>query len=326
MAVLVTGGSGLVGLNIIEQLLGRGDPVLAFSLTPFPETAIALLETLPGDLAVVDGDVRDGEIVDRLFCGHAIDRVIHGAAITADDTRARRHMRDIVEVNILGTIEVLEASRRHEVSRFVYISSASVYGQSRYADAAVAETAPALPEAVYGTTKFAAERAALSYRSLWGMDVVAVRPHAVFGRWEYDTGLRDLLSPPLQATRLAVAGEQAVLPRADSRDWLYGTDAARGILALLDLARPRYDVYNLASGDRWGMVDWCDRLAAAFPGFSSRLATTPDEANINLYGDRDRAPLTTDRLAADAGFRAELGLDAAFADYMGWIRAHRIWQ
>ena len=190
----------------------------------------------------------------------------------------------------------------------------------------MAETAPALPEAVYGTTKFAAERTALSYRSLWGMDVVAVRPHAVFGRWEYDTGLRDLLSPPLQATRLAVAGKPAVLPRADLRDWLYGSDAARGILALLDLARPRYDVYNLASGDRWGMVDWCDRLAAVFPGFSCRLATTPDEANINLYGDRDRAPLTTDRLAADAGFQAEFGLDTAFADYMDWIRAHRIWQ
>ena len=326
MAVLVTGGSGLVGLNIIEQLLDRGDPVVAFSLTPSPESAIALFESLLGDLAVVDGDVRDGEIVDRLFRDHAIDRVIHGAAITADDARARRCMRDIVEVNILGTIEVLEAARRHSVSRFIYISSASVYGQSRYADTAVAETAPALPEAVYGTTKFAAERMALSYRSLWELDVVAVRPHAVFGRWEYDTGLRDLLSPPLQATRLAVAGEQAVLPRADTRDWLYGADAARGILALLDLARPRYDVYNLASGDRWSMVDWCEKLAAAFPGFSCRLATTPGEANIDLYGDRDRAPLTTDRLADDAGFRAEFGLDAAFSDYIEWIRAHRIWR
>ena len=126
MAVLVTGGSGLVGLNIVEQFLGRGDSVVAFSSTPLPESAIALFKTFPGDLAVVDGDVRDGEIVDRLFRDHAVDRVIHGAAITADDTRARGHMRDIVEVNVLGTVEVLEASRRHQVSRFIYISSASV--------------------------------------------------------------------------------------------------------------------------------------------------------------------------------------------------------
>ena len=128
MKVLLTGGSGFVGINIAEALLETGDKVVVYSRRPMPQEAAQELSTLPGELRWAKGDVSDKR---RLLDGlreEKIDYVVQAAAITPDLARETEDMASVIRVNVLGTITTLEAAREHNVKRFVYVSSVAVYG------------------------------------------------------------------------------------------------------------------------------------------------------------------------------------------------------
>lgn len=321
MTVLVTGGSGFVGLNLLEQLLARGETVVNLSLAPPPAAALRRFEALPGRLATREGDVRDPEAIAQALADSRAERVIHGAVITADAERERRDAAGIVAVNVGGTVNALEAARRHGVRRFVYLGSGAVYGANGFAAPVLDEETPPAPVSLYAITKYTAERISLRFRELWGLPLVVARLGGVFGRWEHDTGLRDTLSPPLLATRLAAEGREAVLGDEGRRDWIYAPDVAAGVLALLDADAPRHVVYNVAPGREWTVLDWCERLQRRFPNFRYRVADDPAGSNVRLYPASRRAPMSTARLHEDTGFAARYGLEEAFADYLDWWAA-----
>lgn len=323
MAVLITGGYGFVGLNVAEELLENGEDVVLFGLGSLPESARADFSSLPGTLRAVVGDVCDSAALDRLMSELAVERVVHGAAITAGPDRERRDPTGIVQANLMGTIAILEAAQQHGARRVLYLSSCSVYGESDY-DVAKCDEETTLPVPVnlYAISKYAAERTALRFGRQWDMDVVVARPTEVFGPWERDTGARDTLSAPLKVTRLALQGRHAVLPRAGQRDWGYSRDVARAIVALLHADSPRFDVYNVSSGVQWTIAAWCDKLAEIYPGFHYRLASEDESGNVDFYDPRDRSPLAIERLTQDIGFVPEFALEASFKDYMSWISGH----
>ena len=324
MTVLITGGSGFVGLNVAERLLTQGEDVVLFGLGLLPVSAHADFSSLPGTLSTVAGDVCDSSALDGVFIQYGIERVVHGAAITAGPDRERRDPLGIINVNLIGTIATLEAARQHGTRRVVYLSSCAIYGESDY-DVAECDEASTLPVPVnlYAISKYAAERAALRYGNQWNMDVLVARPTEVFGPWERDTGARDTLSAPLQVTRLALEGRPAILPRAGQRDWGYSRDVAKAVAALLDAPDPRFEVYNVSSGAQWTIAAWCDKLAGRYPGFRYRLASEGELPNVDFYDPRDRSPLAINRLTQDIGFSPEFALDVCFEDYMHWLSCHR---
>jgi len=321
-ATLLTGGAGFVGLNLAEALLGRGETVVCFDRRPPPAAARRALGSLPGRLVVVEGDVGDAAAVGAAARAHGAARLVHAAAVTAGLERERRDAAAVARVNVLGTLAVLDGARQARIGRIVHVSSGAVFGAAGFGPEALDEEAPVAPETVYAVTKYAGERLALRAAALHGLDLVVARLGSVFGRWEHDSGVRDTPSAPLQAVRLAEAGRTAVLPRPGWRDWVYAPDVAAGLVALLDHPRPAHRLYHVGSGVRWSVEAWCARLAARFPGFAHRPARAPEEATVDLYGDRDRAPLAIGRLAADTGFRPRWGLDEAFEDYLAWRARH----
>lgn len=319
MTIFITGGSGFVGLNLIELLLGRGESVVSYSLAPPPDRALRVFESLPGTLRHVDGDVGDPRAVGDALEDSRARRVIHGAVITAGIERERRDPASIVSTNVQGTVNVLDAARRQGVERFAYLSSASVYGANALSGDELSEAqTPPIPQSLYAVTKYAAEGIARRYGTVFGMQVVAARLSAVFGRWEHDTGLRDTLSPPYLLARLAAAGEHAVLAQEGSRDWIYGPDAAAGIAALLDAADLHHDVYNIGTGQTWSLRQWCGKLAERMPAFSYRFDGGP-EADPTLDPGH-RAPLSIERVLEDTGYNPGFGLDESFEDYIEWMR------
>lgn len=320
MSVLVTGASGFVGLNVAEALLGRGRDVVLFANAPPPDAAMTVLSSLPGAMRVITGDVRSRGDLDRAYEASGVQRVVHAAAMTPGGGRERADGRATVEVNVLGTLTALEAAAAHGAQRFVLVSSGAVYGSNAFETLDEAGTAPA-PENVYGISKLAAEQLGLRFGRLHSLDVRVCRLSSVFGPWERDTGVRETLSPILQATRFALAGEEARLPRAGRRDWTYARDVAAAIIALLDAKAPGFELYNIGSGTDWTVTDWCARLAGAYSGFSWRIASDPTEANVDYWVERERAPLATGRLSSDLGFVPRYGLDEAFADYLEWLAA-----
>ena len=130
---------------------------------------------------------------------------------------------------------------------------------------------------------------------LWGLDIVSLRLSGVFGPWERATGVRDTLSPHCQILAAAVAGEDAILPRAGLRDWIYAPDVADAVLAVGQASALGHGVYNVSTGRRFTLLDWGGRLALSFPGFVCRLAQEGEAATIDFHGPSDRAPLAVER-------------------------------
>src|SRR3954454_10687595 len=123
MAVLVTGGAGFVGVNLLEALLERGHEVVSFDATELPPGAARTLERHASRLHVEAGSIVAGSAVDALFQRYPIKHVVHAAAITSGATRESRDPGSILDVNVRGTLDVLEAARRHDVSRVIYVGS-----------------------------------------------------------------------------------------------------------------------------------------------------------------------------------------------------------
>jgi len=318
MTVLITGGTGFVGLNVARALLERDADVVLLGHAPLPDAAAA---ALGGRATAVVGDVRRADDLARVLAERRPSRIVHAAALTPGPGRERPDGRATVEVNVLGTLNLLEAARERGIERLVLVSSGAVYGQSGSERPRLDEATPPAPLGLYGISKLAGEQLGLRLGELFGLDVVACRLGSVFGPFERASGVRETLSPILQVTRLAERGGTAILPRAGRRDWIYSRDVGAAIATLLFAPAPAARLYNVGSGVSWSVEDWCARLRAAFPRFDYRLAATPAEANVDYWGDRDRAPFAIDRLVGDLGFRARFGLNEAFADYLDWLRS-----
>jgi nucleoside-diphosphate-sugar epimerase len=320
MSVLVTGASGFIGLNIVEALLERGDDVVAFSDTPIPGRARAVFGALRGRCIEAIGDVRDQRPVSELFETQSPRMVVHAAALTPGPQTERAMTVAAVEVNVVGTMRILEAAARDRVERVVLLSSAAVYGESGFGAEPLDEArTPPRPVTTYGVTKYAAERLGLRCGEC-GLPVVAARLAAAFGPWERATGVRETLSPFYQALRIARRGGEMVVARRAALDWIYSRDAAGAILALLD-RRATEPVVNVSPGFRTEFGAFCDALARRHAGFRWRVAPDQD-ATVDLHGARDRMPLATTRLRHDVGWSPRFDAESAFRDYFDWVERH----
>jgi nucleoside-diphosphate-sugar epimerase len=318
MTVLVSGGTGFIGLNVVERLVERGHDVIALGQAP-PPWPLPEATSRRSEIAI--GDVRSLEALEQALAGRRPERVVHAAAMTPAVERERDDPAEIASVNLGGTIAVLQLARRLDVKQVVVLSSVAVYGldgpeQGRLA----ADRTPPKPGSLYGITKLAAEQAALHLGALYGISVRAVRLGPSFGRYEYATGLRDTLSPHWQIVERARAGREARLPRACVADWIYARDAAAGIVGVLEADRADEHVFDLGGGEVTDATMWCEALAPAFPGFRWRIVEEGEEANIAYRLPRDRAALDNASITAATGFKPSYGLHAAAADYLEWRR------
>ncbi len=325
-AVLVTGGAGFVGLNLVEQLLGRGEEVVVFAREAVPPAAAAAFAALPGRLTAIRGDVLDRAALRGVFAAHRIGSMFPLAVITAGPRREAEDVETILDVNLRGMAMQLAAARDAGVGRIVFPSSISVYGESLATHALLREdTTPPVPNSIYGVTKYAGERMALRLRDLWGLDLVCGRIGGVFGPWERDTGVRDLLGPHMQLAVAALRGEEeAVLPATIlPRPWVYARDLARGLLLLHDAPKPRWPVYNIGSGEDWGprILLWAAALARQYPRFRYRQSGDPAAVTISFHESRPRGVEDISRIREEFGYAPRFLPEAAYEDYLRWLAA-----
>jgi nucleoside-diphosphate-sugar epimerase len=324
MSVMVTGGTGFVGLALTEALLTRGEDVVVYALDEPPAAARRVFAALPGRLTVVTGSVTDGSALTEAMRAHRVDRLFPFAAITAGPARERDVPEQILNVNLVGFVTQLRAARDAGVRRVIAPSSAASYGDSFFDHALLDEaTTPCVPGSVYGVTKYAVERTALRLGAGWGLDVIAARIGSVFGPWERDTGLRDMLGPHWQLAGVAVRGGHAVLPASiPAYTWVYARDVAAGLVHLLDLPSPELRVFNICSGCEWGarITEWCAMLAERFPGFTWSQSDDPSALTIRFSETRPRGRMDIARIGA-TGWSPRFGPEAAYADYLEWVTA-----
>jgi UDP-glucose 4-epimerase len=173
MRALVTGGAGFIGSNLAAQLVRDGHDVVV--LDNFQSGHRQNLESLPS-VRLVEGDVREASCVGRAINGAQV--VFHLAA-SVGNKRSIDQPVDDAEINVIGTLRVLEAARVNAVSRVVLSSSAGIFGELKTLP--IREDHPVDPDSPYGCTKLCAEKLALAYAKLYGLGVVSLRYFNVYG-------------------------------------------------------------------------------------------------------------------------------------------------
>ena len=174
MRYLITGGAGFIGSNLAESLIGDGNEVVVVDNLSVSDVNVPFLKECGAEVRVAD--IADYEAIAEYFSG--VDVVVHLAAMN----RAQRSIEQPLaanDVNITGTLNCLEASRRHGVKRFVNISSSSVYASQR--DVLLQEDMPLAPPHPYGVGKLAGEHYTRIYQELYGLETVSLRFFSVYG-------------------------------------------------------------------------------------------------------------------------------------------------
>lgn len=324
MSILVTGASGFLGLNILEQLLAEGESVVAVADKPLPHMATSVFSALPGRLTEAVCDVRQEDPIRRLIAGEQVTHVLHAAAITSNIARERTESGRVVSVNLGGLAAVAAASAAEGVERFVFVSSNAIFGGGTPDYVMLDEDWPKDPGNLYALTKWQGEMILGKIGAATGLDWVAGRLAGVFGPWEHRTGIRDTMNPVFQANGLAFAGLPAFLPRPGHSNWHFSRDAAASLITLLRAPAHQHSIYNLGTPFLWSIGGWCERLALLFPDFSVEIGGEPGDATpIDLYGDHDGGVLSWERFTEEFGPTGVYDLDAAFAHLMEWHARHQ---
>ncbi|WP_066190251.1 NAD-dependent epimerase/dehydratase family protein [Gracilibacillus timonensis] len=319
MTILITGGSGFVGINIIEKLLDEKQDIVNYATFPVPDEATYSFDNRSGHYKFIHGDVTDSFMLDSVMNNYDIETVIHGAVITPDFQQEQANSENISRVNYMGTVNVLEAARKHHIEKFIYISSVSVYGDSAFKGNILHEEATIpVPRTLYEITKYAAERTALRYKELFNMEVIVTRLGQVFGPWERYTGIRHTPSGPFQATRSALLYKEVHMERPGLRDWVYSRDVAAAIWEIWKENDSTYDIYNIGSGQQWTMAQWCEMLLEKIPALQYTIGKSEDN-NVDFFVPADASMLSIKRLKTDIGYIPKYGIAEAYKDYMQWI-------
>jgi len=319
MATLVTGAAGFVALNVIEHLLAAGQDVVGLDRIPLPARAAETFATLPGGFSYVGGSILSDADLSRALTTMDIQAVLHCAVITAGAAREKAAPETIVAVNVQGAVATMMAAARRGVTRFVYPSSGSIYGVAAKDVALIDEDAlTPSPVALYGLTKRAAETILPRIAETQGLRFTAARLGSVYGPWEYATGVRDTLSPMLQALEAARRGDEAVLGPPWRGDYIYSRDVAAGLAGLIGAPALPRTVYNLGSGRAETVETWCAALAGAVPGFSWRRAEPGEPYTIESHTGFNRGAMDIGKIASSTGYRPRFDMESAAQDWLAW--------
>jgi UDP-glucuronate 4-epimerase len=316
MRVFVTGAAGFVGSRLSLALLQRGDEVIGFdNLNPYypverKERNLADLRPLPR-FTFTQGDLRDAELLRGLFEQHRPDAVAHLAAMAAV-RYSIQHPLLYGEVNVQGSMNLLDAARLSGQPRVVLASTGSVYGSDT--PVPFVETAPAdRPLAPYPASKRAMELFAHTYHHLWGLPTTVVRFFNVYG----PHGRPDMM--PWQWTQQILRGEPLNLFNGGrmKRDWTFIDDIVAGFIAALD-AGLAFEILNLGCSrpvENLAFVSILEQLL----GRSAQRNDTPAPASepIITYADVTKAR----RLL---GYEPKVNVEEGLARFVEWLRVERL--
>ncbi|MFO1060618.1 MAG: NAD(P)-dependent oxidoreductase [Dongiaceae bacterium] len=335
MTILITGGNGFVMSNLVLHWLA-GDPgeraVILDSSAPDPLLRRFLAPVLDR-VDWVQASILEPQAWAPALAGRGIDRVVHGATVTphayvaADGTRhdpEREDPRRILEVNLMGTVALLDWARAVPgLARFLLVSTGSVYGDEGPAipGAPLPEEGYVAPTTLYGISKHAAELATRRYGEIYGLPATAVRLASVYGPMDRYTAARHVRCLPWRVAHLALAGEELRAASTEAvGDWIHAGDVATAIALLLRAPAPRHPVYNVGSGRAETIGGLIAAAREVLPLTARETAEDP-----NLPGDPARRGGQWG--AYDIGrLRDELGWQPAplrqrLREYIDWIRA-----
>lgn len=322
MTVLVTGANGFVGVNIVRRLAQQKLKVIALARRPPDPAMHRFLADEAERIVWVQGDVRDRAGLITLARHYQVDRLVHGAAITPSPVIEQTQTAAIIEANLMGTVNALEAACEVKAERFVFISSTGLYGAPANPHRLLTEAEPLTTANLYTICKFASEQLCRRYTELHGLATVVGRLGSAYGPMERATQSRETMSFIYNLAHRALAGEHSRIFGANRlRDFCYIDDVATAFSHLLLAKQLNWPVYNIATDQTVTNRDALDMLSQLCPGFGWREVAHPEEADLSILPHQERAPLDLSRLRQDVGYTPQYDLARGLQAYLEWLRA-----
>ncbi len=315
MRILVTGGAGFIGSHVAEALLARGDEVWVLdNFNDFYDPVIkrANVAALPG-ANLVEGDIRDAEGVRRLFDEGRFDAVVHLAAMAG----VRPSLLDPLayqDVNVRGTLILLEEARRHPGQKFVFASSSSVYGSNENVPFREDDDIHR-PVSPYAATKRAGELLCYTHHHLFEIPTTCLRFFTVYGpRQRPEMAIHKFVRRVLAGKPIPFFGDGTT-----RRDYTYVDDITHGVLRAVDRCGD-YEIYNLgesATTSLAELVEMIGEVCGAEPVLD-RQPMQPGDV-IVTYADISKA---RERLGYDPKTPVREGLERFLRWYRDVAAAH----
>jgi UDP-glucose 4-epimerase len=304
MKALVTGGAGFIGSNIVRLLLQEGHRVAV--LDNLMSGYRSNLDGL-GSVDFFEMDIRDADAVTRAIEG--VEVVFHLAA-SVGNTRSIEYPMVDSDINIMGTLQILEAARSAGVRKVVFSSSAGIFGELKTLP--IREDHPVEPDSPYGASKLGAEKLCLAYSKLFPLECVCLRYFNVYGVNQRFDAYGNVI--PIFAHRM-IRGEPVVIfgDGEQTRDFINVKDVALGNYQAA-MAEGVSGAFNIGSETRITINQLAD-LMSAVSGIRPVIQHGPPRS-----GDV-RHSLADISAARNAfGFEPEVELEQGLAEYMVWIR------
>ena len=317
--ILVTGGLGLIGHNVVKRLQDKGhlvsivDSKTNYGIIPQDELDYLMTERrkkIDEDSYIYDRDICEAHVVDHIFNVEQPEIVIHMASfprqkvVNANPALGSRVMSE-------GLLNLLEASNKYDVRKFIYMSSSMVYGD--FTDD-VKEDAICKPQGQYGIMKLAGEWLVKDYTRKTNLVHTIIRPSAVYGPLDVeDRVISKFLLTAMRGETLKVNGEKETL------DFTYVEDAADGIVAATLSDNTENKTYNITKSHSVTLLN-AAHLAIKLAGGGTLLIKNKD-ADFPSRGS-----LNIDAARKDFGFNPKVDVEEGFQKYYEWLSTSKYWQ
>ncbi|MBV8147157.1 MAG: NAD(P)-dependent oxidoreductase [Gammaproteobacteria bacterium] len=340
MTLLVTGATGFV-MSVLARHWLESDSaarLVVLDAAPLDAAAERYFAPFRERMSVVVADVTQPQKWREALGRHAVTHIVHGATVTplsrGTVAEARREPEAesparIVDVNVMGTVAVLEWARTlAKLERFIYVSSGAVYKHHGpdHPGEPLPEDGYVMPRRLYGISKLASELIAERYGDLFGLPTASVRPSSVYGPMDRVTASRNFRHVPNRIAHLALEGGRRVRVNTLDAvgDYIHAEDVAAAIVSLLRAPRLHYAAYNVACGVAVSISDMVRWAAEKVPGFAAEVVRA-EQADIvqdpalrdGMWGAYD-----VSRIFAETGWKPRPMRDALHA-YMDWLVAER---
>jgi dTDP-glucose 4,6-dehydratase len=310
--VLVTGGVGFLGTHLCRELLQRGHRVTCFDVLDPGIVNPATLDAVLGrpGFEFVQGDVRDLAAVRRCMSGH--DYVIHSAAVSSVD-RSLALPYDAIEVNVMGTLNVLTAAHECGVRRVHYMSTDEVWGQ--IGQGAFTEQSPIQPRNPYAAGKAGGEAAVLAWGNSFGLDVTITNACNTYGPYQKP----DKLIP--RSVVRVLRGEPIMVygDGQHEREWIHVDDHVAAVLLVLDEGLPG-ERYGVGTGERYRNIEVVKLILDEFGSVDGRRFAHQDDR----VGHDRRYALDSAKLRA-LGWEPARNFDKGLHQTIEWYKANDTW-
>lgn len=319
LKILVTGGAGFIGCNFVYYMIDKHpdyDIVCLDALT-YAGNLKSLNKAMENPkFKFVKGNIADRELVDKLFAEEKFDIVVNFAAESHVD-RSIENPFIFLETNVTGTACLLDASRRHGVSRYHQVSTDEVYGDLPLdrPDLFFTETMNLVTSSPYSASKASADLLTLAFHRTYGLPVTITRCSNNYGPYQFPEKLIPLMIVRAQADEsLPVYGEGL-----NVRDWLYVEDHCKAIDMVIHSGRVG-EIYNVGGHNEKRNIDVVKTILAALSKPESLITHVKDRAGHDL-----RYAIDPTKISTELGWQPETSFDVGIAETIKWYLDNTEW-